>query len=247
PAIDAFGHALMKQFNKLSENVWTKWLFSGSSSRGSKREPYALVYVTHQAYLRRTTTLLSHPIALSHKKGCALGVRFVHGAYHPHEISSHNGSLHTMSTSTDPDSPARSSKVETGTCYNMRAPAIAWVIADNIGPSPAQLPRVAKNRLAHEEGGVSEPQTVVVPQEVAERCTLAQLYGKHLLKRSTRLLITAYRYTSFVDKSSYGPCHKRYTFAMKHTPYDELATFLLSSTVMLWDSSSIKRQCESRA
>ncbi|KAI6139212.1 FAD-linked oxidoreductase-like protein [Pisolithus tinctorius] len=222
PAIDAFGHALMEQFNKLPENVWTKWLFSGSSSQ---RGPQPLVYMTYQAYLRRTPAHLAHSIALSRKRGYALGVKLVRGAYHPHEIASHIRSLHTMSISTDLDPPVYSSKVETDACYNTCVSVIVRAIADDIGSSPTQLPRLGvvfgthnwgsselvlhelvKNGLAREEGGVNEPRTVVIPREVAERCTFAQLYGM------------ANSLTNHIVACTRSPI----PFVLKYTPYGAL-------------------------
>ncbi|KAI6139221.1 hypothetical protein BKA82DRAFT_1007483 [Pisolithus tinctorius] len=115
---------------------------------------------------------LAHPIALSCKRGYPLGVRLVHGAYHPHEVSSHSCSLYTKSTSKDPDPLLRSSKVETDTCYNTR------VIANDLGSSrhsclvlasclghdwgSSGLVLRAKSGLAREECGVNEPQTVII-------------------------------------------------------------------------------------
>lgn len=197
PAIDAFGHALMEQFNKLpEEKAWTNWLFPGRSSGASQTELQPLVYVTYQAYLRRTLTHLTHSIALSRKKGYALGVKLVRGAYHPHETASHFSSLNTMSISAEPDPPVYSSKVETDTCYDMCISIIMRAIADDIRSSSAQSPHLGvlfgthnwgsselvlhelvKNGLAREQGGENEPRTLVIPREVAERCTIAQLYG----------------------------------------------------------------------
>ncbi|KAI6137375.1 FAD-linked oxidoreductase [Pisolithus sp. B1] len=197
PAIDAFGHALMEEFNKLpEEKAWTKWLFSGPSSGVPKTELQPLIYVTYQAYLRRTLTHLTHSIALSRKKGYALGIKLVRGAYHPHETASHYGSLSTMSISTEPDPPVYSSKVETDTCYDTCVSIIVRAIADDVMSSSVRLPRLGvlfgthnwgsselvlqelvKKGLAREQGGENEPRTLVISREIAERCTIAQLYG----------------------------------------------------------------------
>ncbi|KAI6046886.1 FAD-linked oxidoreductase [Pisolithus marmoratus] len=222
PAIDALGHALMEQFNKLPEQrAWSKWLFTHLSSGDLQTESQPLVYVTYQAYLRRqqwaehftinrTLTHLAHSIALSRKKGYALGVKLVRGAYHPYEIASHIGSSRTMSISTDHDPPVYTSKVETDTCYNTCISIVMRAIADDVKSSSTQSPRLGvlfgthnwqssnlvlqelvKNGLAYEDGGENEPRTLVVPREVAERCTFAQLYGmadsltNHIVARIT--------------------------------------------------------------
>ncbi|KAI5994218.1 FAD-linked oxidoreductase [Pisolithus marmoratus] len=211
PAIDAFGHALMEQFNKLpGQRAWSKWLFADPSSGGLQTELQPLVYVTYQAYLRRTLTHLAHSIALSRKKGYALGVKLVRGAYHPYETASHIGSSRTMSISTDHDPPVYTSKVETDTCYNTCISIVMRAIADDIRSSSTQSPRLGvlfgthnwqssnlvlqelvKNGLAREDGGENEPRTLVISREVAERCTLAQLYGmadsltNHIVARIT--------------------------------------------------------------
>lgn len=61
PAIDAFGHALMERFNKLSSNdfrrTWwdiSSWTSSQSAKGSAHNRVRPLVYVTYQAYLRRS-------------------------------------------------------------------------------------------------------------------------------------------------------------------------------------------------
>jgi hypothetical protein len=54
PAIDAFGHALMERFNKLPYHLGlASRLASGPrNAQGAELQP--IVYVTYQAYLRRS-------------------------------------------------------------------------------------------------------------------------------------------------------------------------------------------------
>ena len=58
PAIDAFGHALMEEFNRLpEESDWlTRCIRGPSPTSGEDVELQPLVYVTYQAYLRRLVT-----------------------------------------------------------------------------------------------------------------------------------------------------------------------------------------------
>ncbi|KAG1839647.1 FAD-linked oxidoreductase-like protein [Suillus subalutaceus] len=138
PAIDAFGHALMEQFNKLPSNGFRRtWReISSWTSSPSAREPVhdkvrPLVYVTYQAYLRRTPMHLAHSLALARARGYALGVKLVRGAYHPYELAVHQlarsadsavgpySSNHSrsLSISPDPEPPVQPSKDATDQCY----------------------------------------------------------------------------------------------------------------------------------
>ncbi|KAG2127169.1 FAD-linked oxidoreductase [Suillus bovinus] len=139
PAIDAFGHALMEQFNKLpSHGFWrTWWDISSWTSSPTTRESVhdrvqPLVYVTYQTYLRRMPAHLTHSLALARARGYALGVKLVRGAYHPYELAAHqlacsvgspvgsHSSKHSrsLSISPDPEPPVQPSKDATDQCYH---------------------------------------------------------------------------------------------------------------------------------
>lgn len=53
PAIDAFGHALMGRFNKISDHhgLTSRWMSGPGNAQAAELQP--VVYVTYQAYLRR--------------------------------------------------------------------------------------------------------------------------------------------------------------------------------------------------
>lgn len=59
PAIDAFGHALMERFNKLPDHRSLASRFSSGLKNAQRAELQPIVYVTYQAYLRRSKFLLS--------------------------------------------------------------------------------------------------------------------------------------------------------------------------------------------
>ncbi|KAL4071186.1 FAD-linked oxidoreductase-like protein [Scleroderma yunnanense] len=202
PAVDAFGHALMEQFNKLpEENGWmTQWI-PRLSSKGGDVDLQPLVYATYQAYLRRTPTHLAHSLALSRKRGYALGIKLVRGAYHPHELAAHSDrSTLTASISPDPDPPVYRSKADTDACYDQCAAILVRAIAEDITSAKTTAitrpPRLAvlfgthnwlstelvldalvNNGLACQGGGGGTKGVLIIPPEVAERCTFAQLYG----------------------------------------------------------------------
>ncbi|KAF8839920.1 FAD-linked oxidoreductase [Paxillus ammoniavirescens] len=206
PAIDAFGHALMEKYNKLPEELsWvTRWMLRANPAEGMPIQP--LVYVTYQAYLRRTAGHLARSLTLAREKGYALGVKLVRGAYHPYELAAHtsrslsSADTHThgpISISPDPYPPVHPSKPETDACYNECAVMLVRAVADDL-TSPASPPRpphigvlfgthnwlscelvleeLVKNGLAREDSG-GRKGTLVVPPEVAERITFSQLYG----------------------------------------------------------------------
>ena len=158
----------------------------------------------------RTPVHLAHSIALSRKKGYALGVKLVRGAYLPHELAAHsNRSMNTVSISPDPYPPVHPSKADTDACYNECASILVSAIAEDIASSKrpsiiTRPPRLAvlfathnwlsselvlhaliSNGLAREEGREGDMAgTLIVPPEVSKRCTFAQLYGKHPISLS---------------------------------------------------------------
>ncbi|KAG0703502.1 FAD-linked oxidoreductase-like protein [Suillus ampliporus] len=141
PAIDAFGHAMMERFNKRPsggfQRAWwdvSSWISSPSTTEASHDRVQPLVYVTYQAYLRRMPAHLAHSLALARKRGYALGVKLVRGAYHPHELAAHqlarsptspagssspkHSHSHSLSISPDPEPPVQPSKDATDQCYH---------------------------------------------------------------------------------------------------------------------------------
>lgn len=139
PAIDAFGHALMERFNKLpsggSQRTWwdiSSWISSSSAKEAAHSRVQPLVYVTYQAYLRRTPAHLAHSLVQARERGYALGVKLVRGAYHPRELAAHQLARsatsparsyspkhsHSFSISPDPEPPVQPSKDATDQCYH---------------------------------------------------------------------------------------------------------------------------------
>lgn len=58
PAIDAFGHALMERFNKLPDHHGLASRLVSGLRNAQKAELQPVVYVTYQAYLRRSVPIL---------------------------------------------------------------------------------------------------------------------------------------------------------------------------------------------
>ncbi|KAG6369803.1 FAD-linked oxidoreductase-like protein [Boletus reticuloceps] len=201
PAIDAFGHALMERFNKLSNRRGRTGIFASGLRSAQAEELQPIVYVTYQAYLRRTPNHLTRSLALARQNNYALGVKLVRGAYHPHELAAYSAaaSSGSIAISPDPYPPVHSSKVDTDACYNECATLLVRTIADDVKSSAGRPPRIGvlfgthnwmsselilgelvKNGLAHEDTASTDgihKGTVMVPSEVAERLTFGQLYG----------------------------------------------------------------------
>ncbi|KAG9310351.1 FAD-linked oxidoreductase-like protein [Chiua virens] len=153
PAIDAFGHALMERFNKLPNyDSLTSRLFSGSKhAQGTELQP--IVYVTYQAYLRRTPTHLARSLALARQNNYALGVKLVRGAYHPHELAAYSagtasGTSSSIGISPDPYPPVHPSKPHTDACYNECATLLVRTITEDV-KSTAGRPPARRCPLRH--------------------------------------------------------------------------------------------------
>ncbi|KZT68814.1 FAD-linked oxidoreductase [Daedalea quercina L-15889] len=200
PAVDAFLLSLQREFNALPRRSWF-----GKSSTAVTVQP--VIYQTYQAYLRRTPEYLKQSIAAARAGGYALGAKLVRGAYHPHELAAHASSASAsappgtsvegfgdasgLSISPDPEPPVWLTKADTDACYN----ACAAVLLDDVSKDVRRevssvgvlfgthnwksvddiLERMEKLGLAKRIGGVDGP--LYVPDEVAERIALGQLYG----------------------------------------------------------------------
>ncbi|KAF9218385.1 FAD-linked oxidoreductase [Gyrodon lividus] len=206
PAIDAFGHALMERFNKLPEEQgWmTRWVPGPKKAKGTEMQP--LIYVTYQAYLRRTPTHLARSLTLARQNNYALGVKLVRGAYHPHELAAHFASIDTntsTSSSISPEQypPVHPSKPDTDACYNECAKVLVRAIADDMHSSSgstamflspsSRAPRIGVlfgthnwisselilAELVKSELAREGEGKLIVPPEAAERFAFGQLYG----------------------------------------------------------------------
>ncbi|KAH8101479.1 FAD-linked oxidoreductase-like protein [Cristinia sonorae] len=211
PAIDAFGLALMRKFNKMP-----------IARDAPAIQP--LVYVTFQAYLRRNKNYLLESFADAKADGYALGVKLVRGAYHPYETKSHEtrNSAKSRSLSISPDElpPVWPTKPETDACYNECIQIILDEVAKDLsiappkgssssffrifgGKTPQETPKakakspavgvlfgshnwdsvrlildsLVEKRLANVVGIAENDAVIEVGNEVAERVTMAQLYG----------------------------------------------------------------------
>lgn len=199
PAIDAYTLSLMRSFNKLPRsNTSYKNRFgftSTTSSIHSGVQP--LVYVTFQAYLRRAYPYLLQSLADAQAGNYALGVKLVRGAYHSLEIASHRQRGEpggkSLSISSEAEPPVHLSKDETDACYNECARLLISRIRDDVEASEISnapptlgllfgshnwescnlvLSELVRNSLAEVKDDVLH-----ISEVVAERVTIAQLYG----------------------------------------------------------------------
>jgi proline dehydrogenase len=197
PAIDAYVLALMLRFNRQP---------TGSSNSDSIQP---LVYQTYQAYLRRTPAYLRQSLTFARERGFALGVKLVRGAYHPHETAAHGapGSLSVSRDDRPPVWPTKAeTDASYDECVGMLVDAVAqdvagppatgW-LANMLGRAPAAgsgapaigvlfgthnrascdliLSSLAQRGLAQRGADGA----LVLPDAVAGRVALAQLYGMH--------------------------------------------------------------------
>ncbi|KAH8988213.1 FAD-linked oxidoreductase [Lactarius akahatsu] len=184
PAIDSISLSLMREFNKDPPSS-SRW-FSHIISRPARTVPPPLIYVTFQAYLRRTPEYLTQSLqdAISHHY--ALGVKLVRGAYHEQEAQSDSPSLPLTAHVSWP--PVFLNKADTDRCYDAAAGELVRAVANSDGSGPRVgvlfgshnagscakvLDALVNAGLAtHEKDG-----TVKVDDVAAERVALAQLYG----------------------------------------------------------------------
>ncbi|KAH7907860.1 FAD-linked oxidoreductase, partial [Hygrophoropsis aurantiaca] len=173
PAIDAFGHALMMEFNKLPP----------APSRLSLLLPSPLIYVTYQAYLRRTPAHLAHSLASAREGGYALGVKLVRGAYHGQEegqelaFVKHTPDLakRTHTRIPEPLPPVWSTKAETDACFDACAEMLLRVVRDDVAAAAPLQTSTAQASTAS-IGGASDA------------APLAVLFGTHNRASCLRIL-----------------------------------------------------------
>ncbi|KAI0307413.1 FAD-linked oxidoreductase-like protein [Multifurca ochricompacta] len=176
PAVDAISLTMMREFNKDPSSLfdWTPRSFSRLLRPAS---PPPLIYVTFQAYLRRTPEYVSRSLqdAASHKY--ALGSS---------SSASESPSLALTTNSSWP--PVFTKKTDTDRCYEAAAVELVRAVAnaDGRGPSVGVLfgshnakscdkvldALISVGLATHEGDGI-----VRVGDHAAERVSLAQLYG----------------------------------------------------------------------
>ncbi|KAH9911649.1 FAD-linked oxidoreductase-like protein [Fomitopsis serialis] len=198
PAVDAFLLSLQREFNALPRR--SSW-FSKSPAPVTIQP---VIYQTYQAYLRRTPEYLKHSIAAAHAEGYALGAKLVRGAYHPHELAAHAsasassgasvegfGDASGLGISPDREPPVWLTKAETDACYD----ACAALLLDEVRKDVKRgVPGVGVLFGTHNwksVGGILEGMeklglakrvdggagVLYVPDAVAERIAMGQLYG----------------------------------------------------------------------
>ncbi|KLO17621.1 FAD-linked oxidoreductase [Schizopora paradoxa] len=229
PAIDAYTLSLMRTFNKLPSSTKASRTFGLTTTARADTEPgvQPLVYATFQAYLRRAYPYLLQSIADAQAGNYALGVKLVRGAYHTQEISSHHQQSGGKSLSISPEAepPVYLQKSDTDFCYNecvrllisrvredvvasqrksSNSPPTLGLLfgSHNVDSCNLVLDELVRNGLAEVKDGI-----IHVPETVAERVTIAQLYGM-------RDSLT----NSLVEKTRCGV-----PLVMKYVPYGGLA------------------------
>ncbi|KAI0248067.1 FAD-linked oxidoreductase-like protein [Lactifluus subvellereus] len=184
PAIDSISLSLMRKFNKDPSPplCWLPRPFTRSAKPGSP----PLVYVTFQAYLRRTPEYLTQSLQDAASHQYALGIKLVRGAYHEQEAKPDSPSLPLTTNASWP--PVFTNKVDTDRCYDTAAAELVRAIAnvDGRGPTVGALfgshnsESCAKVIDALVDVGLAfrgKDGTVQLDDLTAERVSLAQLYG----------------------------------------------------------------------
>ncbi|KAI0005315.1 FAD-linked oxidoreductase-like protein [Russula compacta] len=213
PAIDSISFALMREFNRNTASPWLSRL--QPFSRSVQPAPPPLVYVTCQAYLRRTPKYLAQVLRDAASNQYTLGIKLVRGAYHEQEVES-DSPAHALATNVSWP-PVFTSKADTDRCYDTAAAELVRAIAnvDGRGPGVGVLfgshnsescrkiidALVNVGLATHEDNGI-----VKLDELGAERVSLAQLYGTDPL---TDRLATSVR--------SPAP------FVIKYVPYGALS------------------------
>lgn len=184
PAIDSISLSLMREFNKDPPSS-SRWL-SHIISRPARPVPPPLIYVTFQAYLRRTPEYLTQSLQDATSHHYALGVKLVRGAYHEQEAQTDSPSLPLTAHVSWP--PVFLNKADTDRCYDAAADELVRAVANsdesgprvgvlfgshNAGSCAKVLDALVNAGIAtHEKDG-----SVKVDDVAAERVALAQLYG----------------------------------------------------------------------
>ncbi|KAI0271717.1 FAD-linked oxidoreductase-like protein [Gloeopeniophorella convolvens] len=184
PALDSISLELMREFNKTAPPV-SHWL-PRLLSRPAQPSPPPLIYVTFQAYLRRTPEYLAQSLRDASTHNYSLGVKLVRGAYHEQEARPDSPALLLANTASWP--PVFTNKADTDKCYNAAAAELVRAVAntDGRGPNVGVLfgshnaescakvldALVGAGLATREEDGV-----IKVDDTAAEHVTLAQLYG----------------------------------------------------------------------
>ncbi|KAI9510632.1 FAD-linked oxidoreductase-like protein [Russula earlei] len=183
PAVDSISFSLMREFNRESSSPmrWLPWPFS----RSVRPRPPPLIYVTCQAYLRRTPEYLVQCLRDAASNQYALGIKLVRGAYHEQEVKADSRSLSFTTGASWP--PVFTNKVDTDECYDAAAAELIRAVAnvDDHGPRVGVLfgshnaESCAKVLDALVDVGLAtrEDGAVKLDDQAAERVNLAQLYG----------------------------------------------------------------------
>ncbi|KAI0791690.1 FAD-linked oxidoreductase-like protein [Abortiporus biennis] len=186
PAIDAFTLSLMRKFNKLPD----------STSKNTTSSAQPLIYATYQAYLRRTPEYIAQSLACARAENYSLGIKLVRGAYHPHEMESHEARHSGKSLSISPDElpPVWGTKPETDTCYNECLRSVIDDVALDIEQSKAAAtsrsssstlskPLSISSLKSYFTGAKSEKSTDVLVEKVkvleSSPPTIGVLFGSH--------------------------------------------------------------------
>lgn len=184
PAVDSISLSLMREFNKdpPSSSRWLSHLIPRSAHLASP----PLIYVTFQAYLRRTPEYLVQSLQDAASHHYALGVKLVRGAYHEQEAQSDSPSFPLTTDVSWP--PVFLNKADTDVCYDATAGELVRAVANSDGSGP----RVGVLFGSHNAGSCAKvldtlvdsglatrekDGTVKVDDLAAERVALAQLYG----------------------------------------------------------------------
>ncbi|KAI9445587.1 FAD-linked oxidoreductase [Lactarius indigo] len=132
PAIDSISLSLMREYNKHPPSS-SRWI-SHLLSRPAHPISPPLIYVTFQAYLRRTPEYLVRSLKDATSHHYALGVKLVRGAYHEQEAQPDSPSLPLTAHVSWP--PVFLNKADTDRCYDAAAGELVRAVANSDGSGP---------------------------------------------------------------------------------------------------------------
>ncbi|KAF8480788.1 FAD-linked oxidoreductase [Russula ochroleuca] len=237
PAVDSISLDLMREFNRepLSLTRWLSRLFSPAV----QPDPPPLIYVTCQAYLRRTPEYLARSLRDAASNQYSLGIKLVRGAYHEQEVMPNSPSLSLTTNASWP--PVFTSKEDTDRCFDAAIAELVRAVAnaDGRGPrvgvlfashNPGSCAKVLDALVSvglatHEEDGM-----VKLNDLAAERVSLAQLYG--MSDTLTDRLATSVK--------------SRAPFVMKYIPYGALSEVMPYLSRRAIENKSVLHAAEER-
>ena len=180
-------------------------------------------------------------------------MKLVRGAYHPHELAAHPStgksshsddpsvaSAHSLSISPDTEPPVWMDKADTDERYNACVRVLVAAVRDDVQRGAGRTPAIGvlfgthnwvSARLIPEElvrqglAHVEADGTIVIGDEVAERVTMGQLYGKSVFyyRQFAGLTPTCAGMMAALTNDLVDRVRSSSPFVIKYIPYGALS------------------------